>query len=332
MPKSANQKLKLLYLMRYLLRETDESHGVTIEDMIRFLAEQGISAERKSLYDDLEALRTFGVDVDKLGGRPTRYGVLSRDFELPELKLLVDVVQASRFITEKKSMELIGNLETLAGTHGAQALHRQVFVRNRVKSMNESIYYSVDRLHEAITADRAVSFRYFHLSAKKEPVYGHEGGRYLVSPYLLCWDDENYYLIGYDHLSEGRRTYRVDRMEGLQLEAGPRLHKELLDELDPARYPGKVFGMFGGTAKKVRLRFDEGLVEAVLDRFGRDTILTPSRGKRFNVTVEVVISEQFFGWLSGFGDKAELVGPAALREEYADYLRRLLDKYQGEND
>ena len=327
MPKSTNQKLKLLYLMRYLLRETDESHGVTIEDMIRFLAEQGISAERKSLYDDLEALRTFGVDVDKLGGRPTRYGVLSRDFELPELKLLVDVVQASRFITEKKSMELIGKLETLAGTHGAQALHRQVFVRNRVKSMNESIYYSVDRLHEAITSDRAVSFRYFHLSAKKEPVYGHEGGRYLVSPYLLCWDDENYYLIGYDHLSEGRRTYRVDRMEQVRVEEAPVSREALSAARELPRHIDQTIRMFGGPASHVTLEFDESLIGVVFDKFGVDTRMRRLDSGAVSATVTAQISPTFWGWLFTFGPEAELLEPASVRAEYAAWCRDTLAQY-----
>ena len=329
MPRAANQKLKLLYLARFLLEKTDEEHGVSMEEILACLEAHGISAERKSVYDDLEALRLFGLDVGRLGGRPARYGVLSRQFELPELKLLVDVVQASRFITEKKSLELISKLEKLAGECGARELHRQVFVRDRVKSGNETIYYNVDRLHEAITQDRAVSFRYFSYTVDKQRDYRHGGARYLVSPFLLNWDDENYYLIGYDHLSDSIRHYRVDKMEDIRLEEQRRGPREALDTLDPAQYAGRVFGMYNGRAETVRLRFAAHLVGAVLDRFGQETILVPEGEDAFTVAPEVMVSPQFFGWLCGFGDEVELLSPAAVREAYAEWLRGALGKYGG---
>ena len=332
MPKASNQKLKLLYLMRFLLRETDEENGASMEEILAWLEAQGISAERKSVYDDLETLQSFGLAVEKLPGRPPRYAVVSREFELPELKLLVDAVQVSRFITEKKSLELIRKLEALAGRRGAQALHRQVFVRNRAKTENETIYYNVDRLHEAITRDRAISFRYFNYTVEKKRAYRHEGERYLLSPLLLNWDDENYYLIGYDHKTQTTRHYRVDKMEDIRLEEQRRGPRELLDSLDPAQYAGQVFGMYNGELRKVRLRFASHLVGAVLDRFGQDPILAPDGDDAFTVTVEVMVSPQFYGWLCGFGAEVELLSPADVRAEYAEWLRGALGKYQGEND
>ena len=195
MAKSANQKLKLLYLCRYLLRQSDEDHPVTVARMIEYLARQDVAAERKSIYDDMEALRLFGLDVQAVRlGSATGYFIGERDFQLPELKLLVDSVQSSRFITEKKSMELIGKLEGLASEHQARELSRQVYVRGRIKAMNESIYYNVDEIHAAIDGDRAITFKYFDWGVDKKRVWRREGRRYAVSPWALMWDSENYYL------------------------------------------------------------------------------------------------------------------------------------------
>ena len=212
MAKSANQKLKLLYLQKYLLEHSDENHPVTVADMIAYLAGHDISAERKSIYDDLEALRQFGLDIIKTSGRSTGYFVGERDFELPELKLLVDSVQSSKFITHKKTLSLIKKIESLASVHDAQLLQRQVYVRGRVKSMNESVYYNVDEISAAINADRSIKFKYFEYSVAKERRFRKNGAIYQVSPFALIWDDENYYLLGWDANAEMFKHYRVDKM------------------------------------------------------------------------------------------------------------------------
>ena len=198
MPKSSNQKLKLLVLSRYLLRQSDENHPVTIPQMIEELNRYEIKAERKSLYDDLEALRTFGLDVVGQKGKNGGYFIASRDFEMPELKLLVDSIQSSKFITQKKTRELIGKVEALASVYDAALLERQVYVRNRVKSMNESVYYNVDAVSGAISADRSIRFHYFEFTVEKEKRFRRNGAWYVVSPYALLWDDENYYLLAWD--------------------------------------------------------------------------------------------------------------------------------------
>ncbi len=327
MAKSQNQKAKLLYLMKYLLEETDETHGVSAAQLMAHLESLGISSERKSLYNDLDTLRDFGLDVIKLGGRPTLYAVAGRDFELAELKLLVDVVQASRFITEKKSLSLIGKLENLAGRHGARQLQRQVFVRNRIKSMNESIYYNVDKLHEAITFDKQISFRYFDYSITKEKLYRRGGARYQVSPYALTWDDENYYLIAHEAESGLVKHYRVDKMSDIETEKQQRNRSNDFDESKLAEYACKVFGMFSGEEHTVRLRFVNRLAGAVIDRFGRDVIINSKDDGSFTVTVNVVVSPQFYGWLCGFGDDVQLLWPEDIREDFIGYVKKLINKY-----
>lgn len=327
MAKSQNQKAKLLYLMKYLLEETDETHGISAAQMIAHLGALGISAERKSLYSDLETLRDFGLDVIKLGGRPTLYAVASRDFELAELKLLVDLVQSSRFITEKKSLSLIRKLENLAGRHGAQQLQRHVFVRNRIKSMNESIYYNVDKLHEAITFDRQISFRYFDYSITKEKIFRRDGARYQVSPYALTWDDENYYLIAHEAESELIKHYRVDKMSDIELEPEVRSNAADFDGKTLAEYSSKIFRMFAGDERKLRLRFANHLAGAVIDRFGKDVILNSKEDGSFTITADVVVSPQFYGWLCGFGDEVQLLWPEDVRADFIAYINRLLEKY-----
>lgn len=320
-------KAKLLYLAKYLLDETDEQHGVSVAQMAAHLASFGIAAERKSLYSDLETLRSFGLDIVKLGGRPTLYCVAGRNFELAELKLLVDVVQSSRFITEKKSLSLIAKLEALAGKHGARQLQRQVFVRNRVKSMNESIYYNVDKLHSAINLNRKISFLYFDYSITKEKQYRRGGARYTVSPYALSWDDENYYLIAYESESGTIRHYRVDKMSDLAVEKQARNGGDVFSKINIAEYAGKVFGMFSGKERSIRLRFVNRLAGAVIDRFGRGVIINSKDDGCFTVTVSVVISPQFYGWLCGFGDEAELLEPADIRADFKKYIKSISSKY-----
>ena len=321
MPKSTGQKLKLLYLMRILLTQTDETHMLTVNELISKLAEFGVSAERKTVYDDIEALRHFGLDI--IMGKSISYGyyIAGRDFELPELKLLADAVQSSKFITEKKSMELIKKLEGLASVYEAGKLQRQVFIQNRVKSMNESIYYSVDALHEAITDGKKISFRYFNYSIRKERVFRKAGSSYIVSPVALSWNDENYYLIAHSDERAGLTHFRVDRMSDV---------RRLDEKRDPAigsfnlaEYSKKVFGMFGGEEVDVRLRLHDQLAGAVIDRFGKDIIMVADGVEHFTVNVRVALSPVFHGWLFQFGELCEVLSPQILK----DGLRRRAEAF-----
>ena len=341
---ATDQKLRLLYLMRFLLRQTDERHPAGIADMLGELESYGITANRKTLYDDMEALKVFGLDIVTSRTHTTGYYVASREFELPELKLLVDSVQSSKFITQKKTLSLIRKIEGLTSVHEGRLLQRQVYVHNRVKTMNESVYYNVDELSGAISSDRAIRFRYFEYAPDGSRIFRRGGGWYSVSPFALMWDDENYYLLGWDEDVKALRHYRVDKMERITARPEARQGKEAFADVDMSSYTTRVFGMFGGEAQPVRMRFARHLAGAVIDRFGRGVLLVPeappeaagssdgvpeapSGSETFLLTAQVVVSPQFYAWLLGFGDEAELIGPTAVREGLRRHLWDTLRLY-----
>lgn len=331
MAKSAGQKLKLLYLKEILTQRTDDSHGLTVEEMISALAAQGISAERKSIYDDLEALRQYGLDIESSRGKRHIYYVANREFQLPELKLLVDAVQSFKFLTYKKSAELIKKIEGLASVHEAGKLQRQVYISNRSKAMNESIYYNVDKLHTAIHENRKVSFRYFSWVLDKTAPrrfsrqYRREGKRYLLSPFALTWDDTNYYLIAYDHLEEKIKHFRVDKMMDIQVEEEKRDGQEQFSRFDIGAYSKSVFGMFGGEEELVRLRMHHSLIGVIVDRFGEDVFISLPDEEHFEISLPVKISPQFWSWMFGLGEKARILAPPKAVQEYQAQLKRVLE-------
>lgn len=327
MAKSANQKLKLLYLLRFLMQNSDEAHPLSMAQIIEELAGNGISAERKSIYDDIESLRLFGFDIVQLKGKNGGYYIGERDFELPELKLLVDSVQSSKFITQDKTYKLIKKIESLASIYDGQLLQRQVFVTNRVKSMNESIYYAVDVISDAITRNRKIRYQYFEYTVNKEKRLRHGGKFYEISPFSLIWDDENYYMLGWDSEAEKMKHYRVDKMQKVSLSDYEREGVEEFEKFDMSAYSKTVFGMFGGTEQKVRLRFANHLVGVVLDRFGRETTVIPDGDEHFTVTLNVVVSPQFFGWVFGFGSDVEILSPEEIRDEMKKQAEEIFKKY-----
>ncbi len=329
MAKQSGQKLKLLHLNKFFLENTDENHGATVSEIIDYLGSLGISAERKTLYDDFESLRLFGTDIISVreGGK-TKYFAASRLFEVSELKLLVDAVQVAKFVTDKKSGELIGKLETLCSRHEAVTLSRQVMLPSRIKSMNESIYRNVDKLHTAITENFSINFKYFDYNVNKERVLRYDGKTYSVSPFALYWDDENYYLVGFDELSETIRHYRVDKMIDISITQNRRRGHELFNEVDFSMYSKKVFGMFGGETVPLCLEFDESLCSVVIDRFGKDVKMRKSENEgKIYVYCDVVVSPNFFGWLVSFGKGAKIATPKSVADEFAVYMKKLLEQY-----
>ena len=327
MPRSANQKLKLLCLCRILWERTDEDHPLTVPELIQALEAWDIKAERKSIYDDMEALRTLGMDVQSRKGKSPGWFLGERTFQLAELKLLVDAVQSSKFITQRKSSELIRKLESQASVHQARQLQRQVYVDRRGKSMNESVYYTIDKLHTAIANRKAVTFKYFEYNVKKEKVFRREGKRYTVSPLGLIWDNENYYLAGYDHRSCEMRHYRVDKMAEIVVTGLPREGEDRYPDFDVAAYGQKHFGMYSGEEANVTLRCRSHMAGVVWDRFGQDVILVPEDEDHFTVTLPLVLSPQFFGWLFGLEDNVELIAPQKAAEEYRRKLKAVLEQY-----
>ena len=329
MGRTENQKLKLLYLKELFERQSDEEHLLSMQDILDALAVRGIRAERKSVYDDILCLQQFGMDIVTVKGRHGGYFLASRTFELPELKLLVDAVQSSKFLSERKSMQLIAKLETLASQYAAGSLRRQVTVAGRVKTMNESVYYSVDLLHEAIQKNSRITFRYFDYDLNGSRRY--RPGLYTASPYALCWQDENYYLIAHSE-RHGLTHYRIDKMAKLSIADKPRVITEQARQLDLTRYGKTVFGMFSGTPQQVKLRFRNSLAGVVIDRFGKSAMLVPDGESHFTFTTEIVLSPVFYGWLAGFGEQAEIVFPASVREDFTDLCRRTLALYESSHE
>jgi len=321
MPISPNQPLKLLYLMKILLDKTDENHALTIKELSDELAAYGIKAERKTLYGDLERLSLFGLDIVKKRDKSVRYYIASRQFELSELKLLVDAVQSSRFITEKNSMELIAKLSSLTSIEQAKQLKRQVYVTGRVKSFNTSTYYSVDAIHAAINDNRKITFKYFDYNIHKKPVYRKNGALYQVTPIRLCWSEDKYYLIAYNAEHGELRNYRVDRMSNVTAleEATDDFDRKKLDINEHIR---RMFGMYSGEVVRATLSFDESLVNVVFDYFGKDVTLTGKDNGRFEVTANVSVSPVFLGWMFQFGDRAEVIKPDSL----IDAMRALIEE------
>ncbi len=324
MAKGANQKKKLFCILELLKRDSDEAHPVSTERIVDYLASNDIGAERKSIYDDMRALQELGYDVISAGRKGYYLG--GREFELAELKLLVDAVQSSKFLTEKKSRELIKKLEQFSSRYEAGKLQRQVHVIDRVKTMNESVLYSVDTLHEAIAENKTITFQYMKWNGKKELVPRHEGKRYCVSPYLLMWEEENYYLVAYDEEACGRRFYRVDKMADLKIEDNPRTHGDEFTE-NAALLSKKTFGMYDGKEERVRLSFEEPLLGVVLDRFGTDVILIEKGDGRYEVAADVQVSQQFFGWLCGVS-AVKLCGPEEVVELYKEHLKKQTMLYE----
>lgn len=329
MPKSTNQKLKLLYLVKILTQQSDEEHCLSAQALIDALGTYGIKAERKSIYDDIAQLTDFGYDIvlvkAKTGGG---YYLAGREFELAELKLLVETVQASRFLTVKKSRELIGKIEKLASRAEAGQLQRHVYVANRVKTANESIYYIVDDIHRAIQNNEQISFQYLEWNLERELVPRKDGKRYQVSPWALTCKDENYYLIAHDAENDVIKHFRVDKMGQIQVLADvARQGVELFERFDIAAYANKTFGMFGGREEMVTLEFENRFIGVVMDRFGRDVPVRKRDAEHFSVRVQVALSGQFYGWLTGLGAGAKVTAPEDVAEAYQTHLQSVLGQY-----
>ncbi len=329
MPRSENQKLKLLYIRKYLLENTDDEHSVTVSQIIKDLAGYGIQADRKTVYTDLEALRAYGMDIIMNSpGKCAAYHVGSREFEDVELKLLVDCIQTSNFVTQRKTQALIRKIESLTSVYRGKQLQRQVYVRNRVKNMDESVYYNVDIISSAISEGSQIRFRYYDYNVQKKRVLRRNGEYYYTSPYALIWVDQNYYLLSHNPGEDHIRHYRVDRMTEITLTGEERTGNDIFRETDISTYTTKVFYMFTGTERKVKLRFDNSLIGTVIDRFGRDISVFPDKDGHFVTYLDVVVSPQFYAWLFAFAGKAEILEPEEIRSGMLRQASAVMDLYQ----
>ena len=320
-------KLRTLYIMKMLLEKTDEKYTMSAADIDKALGDYGMSADRKTVYNDIETLREFGMDVLQTKGSNSGYYIGSRKFELPELKLLVDAVQASKFISRKTSEELIRKLESLASEHEARQLQRNVFIYNRPKTGNETIYYNVDKIHTAILENRQIQYQYAEWTVKKELIPKKNGAVYTVSPWSLTWDDANYYLIAYDEASDCMKHYRVDKMQRTRVIRQERVGKERFQDFDLVEFSKKTFSMYGGHDEEVTLQCGNELIGVILDRFGTDVMIVPADEGQFRVRVLVAVSPQFFGWVTGIGVRLRIAGPERVQKEYKEYLEGIMEGY-----
>ena len=325
MSKPANTQTKILYLAKILLEETDEDHPLSTSQLIKKLAAYGITVERKALYENLETLEGFGLDVQKIKSRSNLYFVGSRILELPELKLLVDSVQSSKFITEKKSSELIHKLETLTSVHNAKLLQRQVFVSGRVKTPNEQIYYNVDAIHLAMSENKKISFKYFEWTVDKKQQFRRGGEKYIQSPLGLSWVDNNYYLIAYSEERKKIVHFRVDKMSGITVldEAAQKPD----EKFDISEYTNRTFNMFGGDSEKVSLLVHNSLVGVILDRFGKNVTMIKADNEHFIAEVNINESPAFMGWLLSFGDKMKVLSPQKIIDNIKDLTETIAKMY-----
>ena len=325
MPKSDNQKLKIFYIWDFLKENSHHDHPVTAAELISMLEHQySIRCDRKTVYSDISALQDYGVDIVSIPGKNGGYYIASRNFELPELKLLIDAVLSSRFLTEKKSRELIEKLCRECSVYDARLMRRDMLISGRVKSMNETIYYNVDAIQEAISQNQQITFRYFDWALDGKRIYRDKD--YQVSPYSLCQDNEFCYLLAHSP-RYGITSYRVDRMShissiALERTPCPELTGKALNEIANRR-----FQMFSGDTKTVKMRFHKALVNTVFDRFGRDVLLIPDGQEHFVFTVDVAVSHMFLSWVIGFGDKAEILHPQSVIEECRQLCHQALAQY-----
>jgi len=320
------KKMKTLRVMEILLNKTDENNMLSAAGIIEILENQyGISADRKSIYSDIELLRDFGIDIVQQKGINPGYYVGSRKFELPELKLLVDAVQSSKFITAKKSEELINKLKTLTNEACAKGLQRQVYIHNRIKTENETIFYSVDSIHNAIFHNRQIRFKYMEWNVNGQLQYKRNGEYYVISPWALTWDDENYYLVSYEEASNMIKYFRVDKMRQIEMTDDLRQGAELFKTFDLGDFAKKTFGMFEGADERVSFICSNHLIGVMIDRFGKDIRIMKADDEHVQFSTIVALSPQFFGWLSGLGNKIYIKSPESVKHQYYDYLRSLLE-------
>ncbi len=330
MAKQAGQKLKLLYLIQIFEECTDENHGITMSEIrqkLQDLMRLDNQPDRKSVYDDIDQLQDFGYDIIQEQTRTdTFYKLASRDFEIFELKMMVDAIASSKFLSEAKSRELIRKLEKFCSNAEKSSLNRQIVMANRVKSMNTKIHYNVDELHRAIAANKQVKFRYFDFDLKKQRQYLKKGADYIVSPWQMLYSDDNYYLVAVD---EGKiKHFRVDKMEDVKALESDRSGQELFEKVDMQDYQRYTFNMYGGKVEHVTLQFLNRMMGAAIDRFGRDIVVTKADDWHFQITVPVAVSPQFFAWVFGLGNTVSIVGPEHVKEKMKEMLKKTSERYE----
>lgn len=317
MAKENIRKVKLLKLLELLRQNTDEDHPMSTAQLFAALSEMGIPCDRRTISQDIITLNELGYEImSVMKGHDKCYYIEDRSFSLPELKILIDAVHASSFITEKKSEELINKIAALAGTHRAEVLKRNMVCFNTRKHSNERIFYNVDDLEDAILRQKKVLFRYFDLDENGERIYRRDGHRYVVEPIALVFNEDNYYLTCYSSRHDSTSNYRIDRMDAVEVLQEDCCEKAIALRNQVAEYTEQAFKMFGGQTEDIVLEFDRTLIGVVYDRFGEATQMMNTSDTKCIASVKVQISPVFWGWLFQFAGQMDIISPASLQREY----------------
>lgn len=319
------QKLKLVLLLRILERETDPESGLTMPQIIERLRFEGVPAERKSVYRDIAVLRETGADIQKLPKRPVEYALVRNKLGIDDVMMLIDIVQSSRFITERKSNQLVKDLKGLVSERERKLLDKRVHVRGRVKSLSESIFHSVDLIHEALQRKRKIQFLYFSYGTNFKRAPRHEGKRYEVTPVHVVYAENNYYLAAFDDEDDRIKTYRIDRMELLQVSDAPATRNAAIANYEYEDFAYQSFGMYHGEPVCATLRVNAPLIDVIVDRFGRDVDVMKATDDYADIRVNVRKSAQFFGWVAGLNGGVTIKAPKKLNAEYKDWLKSLVE-------
>lgn len=323
--RSQNQRLKLFYLLDYLLENTDDTHTIKVQEIIEHFDNYlKIPVEQKTVCSDLHLLDEYGYGT-QYDGRTRGWRIVDRDFDTQELQLLIDSVQASRFITQRQAKSLTDKLKAKASRYDRVLLERRCYVPNRVRSMNDSIFYHLDDLHTAIANDWQITFKYFYFTPKKEKAYYKKGEKYTASPYALLWNDSNYYLLAYE--SGKMKNFRVDKMDNIGILHQKRDGKDVFKDIKLNERSLQMFSMFSGKVRNVKIRFSNHLANVVIDRFGRDIVMIPEDEKHFTIHTDIEVSPQFFGWLCGLGKGVRILSPADVVEEMGNYVKGIAEMY-----
>lgn len=320
-------KLKLMHLARIFERETDDEHGLTTSQIIEKLAALDIRVERKTLYRDIDCLRSFGYDIMKYDRRPVEYGLASREFQEQELLLLADAVQSSKFLTKRKSTSLVKAIGKLGSKYMDENLRKQVHVEGRIKSLNESVFYNIDAIQRALSLGRKVEFRYFKYDETKRRVLQRDGRIYIETPVQLVYMDDEYYLVAWNDKHAGFTTYRVDRMVEIDVSNERSMRNEEIASFDVAKYQQRVFGMFSGKPVGVTLLVRASAMSAVIDRFGKDIEVSCAENGWSRISAMVMEAPTFYGWLATLGTDVRIEQPQSTRESYISYLRGIAESY-----
>lgn len=329
MTKENYQKIKLLKLYELLYQNTDEEHPLSTAEICENLAKQGIKVDRRTLSEDIDTLNNHGYEVIGCRGKHAKtYYVIDRRFDVPELKILIDAVQAASFITPKKTSELIDKIANLGGSHRAEILKTTLVNFNTNKHTNEAIYYNVQALEESINRRKKVSFFYFDLNENGERVHRKEKRRYIVNPIALVYNDDNYYLVCYSDKYLNLSNYRVDRMEHVEIETTDITESDCTKDFNLADYREQAFKMYTGPVHEVVLQFDASLIDVIHDKFGEDTRIKKQDNGIFSTLVHVQTSPVFYGWCLVLKDKLKIISPQVVIDEYTHFLSSTLSIYQ----